>query len=109
MGLPGYSVRAGHGWIDVCNKGLRFWSVNGSCLDLRDRCFRQVTLFERYTERADRPFAVFVATLHGRAGGGLPPPVAKAFMHIRLHLGMLRRLLYWVRSASGTLLPQLRF
>lgn len=56
-----------------------------------------MTLFERYREKEDEPFAIFVCKLHGRAGGGLPPPVAKAWMHIRLHLGMIRRMLYWVR------------
>lgn len=56
----------------------------------------QVTLFERYREREDRPFAVFVCRLRGRAGKALPPPVASAAVHIRLHLGPLRRMLYWV-------------
>jgi hypothetical protein len=62
-----------------------------------DNTKMQVTLFERYREQEDTPFAIFVCKLHGRAGGGLPPPVAKAWIHIRLHLGMIRRLLYWVR------------
>lgn len=60
--------------------------------------FLQVTLFERYRERDDPPFAVFVGRLRGRAARELPPPVAHAAMHIRLHLGILRRMLYWVHQ-----------
>lgn len=60
----------------------------------------QVVLFERYTEQADQPFAIFMCTLHGRAGGGLPPPVASADLHIKLHIGTLRRILYWVRPGD---------
>lgn len=58
---------------------------------------RQVNLFERYTEQVQQPFALFTCTLHGRAGGGLPPPAAYAEVHVHLHLGLLRRALYWVR------------
>jgi hypothetical protein len=58
----------------------------------------QVTLFERYREHDDPPFAVFVGRLRGRAARELPPPVAHAAMHIRLHLGILRRMLYWVHQ-----------
>lgn len=57
----------------------------------------QVTLFERFREQEDRPFAVFVCRLRGRASKALPPPVASAAVHIRLHLGPLRRMLYWMR------------
>ena len=60
----------------------------------------QVTLFERYRERDDPPFAVFVGRLRGRAASELPPPVAHAAMHIHLHLGVLRRMLYWVHPSA---------
>lgn len=62
----------------------------------------QVTLFERYREQEDQPFAVFVCRLRGRAGGGLPPPVTRAEVHVRLHLGAVRRMLYWVRLERWT-------
>ncbi len=65
---------------------------------------RQVNLFERYTEQVQQPFALFTCTLHGRAGGGLPPPAAHAELHVHLHLGMLRRALHWVRFPHASAL-----
>lgn len=57
----------------------------------------KVVLFERYVEQIQQPFVLFHCALHGRAGGGLPPPVITADLHVQLHLGAWRSILYWVR------------
>ncbi len=84
------------GQVPACGAWCSATFKNIASTDSKRPTLWQVTLFERYREK-DEPFAIFVCKLHGRAGGGLPPPVAKAWMHIRLHLGMIRRMLYWVR------------
>ncbi|KAK9806951.1 hypothetical protein WJX72_008481 [[Myrmecia] bisecta] len=64
----------------------------------------QLPLLTNYAEKPDIPFAVFRATLHARAGGGRLPQLYDARVHVRLRLGLLRRLLYMVRPGNMLML-----
>ena len=60
----------------------------------------RVQLFKRYTEKEAAPFVNFMAELKPRAGGGPPPPVTMAELHVKLQLGWIRSLLYLVRHLA---------
>lgn len=60
------------------------------------RKMTQVDLFPDYTEKKTSPFAVFHAELKPRSGGGSTPSVTSAELHVELHLGWIRSLLYLV-------------
>ncbi|KAG2490558.1 hypothetical protein HYH03_010952 [Edaphochlamys debaryana] len=60
----------------------------------------RLPLFEGYEERHDEPVTALRATLASRnaSGGGLPPPpVHHADLDVRLRLGPVETLLYWLR------------
>ncbi|KAG2437805.1 hypothetical protein HXX76_005425 [Chlamydomonas incerta] len=57
-------------------------------------------LFDAYEDREEAPVLAFRARLASRntSKGGLPPPpVNKAELHVRLKLGLLQTVLFWLR------------
>ncbi|KAK9828315.1 hypothetical protein WJX74_008496 [Apatococcus lobatus] len=61
-----------------------------------------VPLFDDYQEQSDIPFAVFQATLQGRAGELRVPLFYKARVHVTLRMGFIRRCLYGIRTLSSS-------